>query len=147
MPIALFVAARNAPQLPNVHPPLAHLPAQQLLDGIRYYYQPSEDAWDIPELADLLIPILRADVGLCDKYVHIEEPPLSCPIYAFVGENDRGAPVSTVEAWKQQTTGRFSLQIFSGGHFFINDALGNLQKFVRTGILENLVSRSVDFPE
>lgn len=128
LPGQLFVASRIAPQLPNTHPPLAHLGREAFLDSIRDYFQPPEDAWQHPELLDLLLPTLRADFKICDTYVYSDEPPLNCPIHAFVGEGDRGAPSRFMQDWSRQTDCEFTLETLPGGHFFITSQLAQLQR-------------------
>lgn len=131
LPSYLFVAASHAPQYPKPHPPLAHLPREEFLERIRYYYEPSEAAWEIPELLEVFLPILRDDAAMYDSYEYVDEPPLSCPIDAYVGSVDRGAPVAGAEAWREQTTGEFELTVFPGSHFFVQKALPDLHDRIR----------------
>ena len=130
MPEQLFVAARSAPQLPATHPPLAQLSREAFLEQVRYYYEPPQEAWDNPDLLEIIVPVLRADMRLCDRYVYHSEPLLACPIHAFAGQSDRSMPVATVQAWRAQTLGEFDLEVFNGGHFFINSALARVQEMV-----------------
>jgi len=132
LPAYLFVAASHAPQFPKPHPPLAHLPREEFLDRIRYYFEPSEATWEIPELMDVLLPILRDDAAMYDNYEHVHEPPLSCPIDAYVGSADRGAPVVGAEAWREQTSAAFELSVFPGSHFFVQSALPDIHARMRT---------------
>jgi len=119
MPTHLIVASRIAPQLPNVHPPMAHLPKEQLLQEVRRFFDPPDAAWENPELLALVLPALRADMTMCDTYVYVPEPPLDCAIHSFAGAGDRSAPLACVREWKEQTTNEFTLQVVPGGHFFI----------------------------
>lgn len=130
LPAHLFIAAMHAPHVPMVHPPLAHLPREEFLEQIDYYYQPSDDAWKIPELMEIFLPVLRDDISIADTYEYISEPPLSCPLDVYVGEEDRGTPLTDAEAWQDQTSAIFELTVFPGSHFFLHNALGELQKKV-----------------
>jgi len=130
MPEQLFVAARRAPQLPAPHPPIAQLPRPAFLEQVRYYYEPPQELWENPDVLDIIMPVLRADMRLCDGYVYRPEPPLACPIHAFAGQCDRSSPPAAVEAWREQTSGTFDLEVCEGAHFFVNDALGKLQKTI-----------------
>lgn len=131
LPAYLFVAAMRAPHVPKVHPPLAHLPREEFLDQINYYYQPSDDAWKIPELLEVFLPILRDDMAINETYEYADEPPLPCPIDAYVGADDKGTPLASAEAWRDQTSTEFELTVFPGGHFFLHEALPELQQRVR----------------
>lgn len=46
--------------------------------------------------------------------------PLSVPIVACHGENDRQVSYSDMQAWKALTTGSFSMPVFPGDHLFIH---------------------------
>ncbi len=84
----------------------------------RYGAIPTE-ALDNVELMNLLLPVLRADIAICETYVYSEEPPLPCPITALGGENDREVSLTDLEAWRDQTVGPFQICLFPGDHFFI----------------------------
>ncbi|RLB66646.1 MAG: putative thioesterase [Deltaproteobacteria bacterium] len=138
LPIQLFVAAMRAPQTPPICPSLADLPNDSFLEEMRYYYDPPQDAWNLPELLEIILPTLRADMNMCDGYIHNLEPPFACPIYAFAGQDDRSSPPAVVREWRQQTTEDFDMDVFDGTHFFINTALHDLQRAVISR-LENIV--------
>lgn len=125
-PACLFAAARHAPQLPPIHPPLSRLPQERFIAQIEHYYQPDDAAWRIPELRDVVLPILRDDITLADAYEYTREAPLACPIDVFIGAQDRSVPITRAEAWREQTTSGFSLNTFPGGHFFLHAALPQL---------------------
>jgi medium-chain acyl-[acyl-carrier-protein] hydrolase len=67
-----------------------------------------------------MLPVLRADFAVHETYVYLTEPPLNCPISAFGGLQDHKVSRRDLEAWRDQTTGSFSLQMFAGDHFFLN---------------------------
>ncbi len=139
LPIQLFVAAMRAPQTPPVCPSLIHLPNDSFLEKMRHYYDPPQDAWNLPELLEIILPTLRADMRMCDGYIYSLEPPLGCPIHAFAGQDDRSSPPAFVREWRQQTTGDFNMDVFDGRHFFINTALHDLLRAVISR-LENILS-------
>lgn len=128
LPVCLFVAAMCAPHVPKVHPPLSQLPREEFIEQIRYYYQPADEVWNYPEFLEMLLPILRDDIAIVDAYDYENEPPLACPIDVCVGTDDRGTPLATAEAWRHQTSEEFELTVFSGGHFFLHEALPVLQR-------------------
>jgi medium-chain acyl-[acyl-carrier-protein] hydrolase len=69
---------------------------------------------------EIVIPLLRADFALYETYVYSAEPPLNCPISAFGGLQDSKVTRSDLEAWRDQTTGAFSMRMLPGDHFFLN---------------------------
>ena len=72
------------------------------------------------ELMSLTLPILRADFLLCGRYAYRQRPALSCPLYVLGAEADRASEAQLL-AWRQESCGHFSLQMFPGGHFFIHE--------------------------
>ena len=130
LPIQLFLAAMRAPQTPPFCPSLSDLPNDSFLEQMRHYYDPPQDAWNLPELLKVILPTLRTDMKMCDDYSHTLEPPLECPIHAFAGQDDRSSPPAAVREWRQHTTEDFNMDVFDGTHFFINTALDDLQRAV-----------------
>lgn len=141
LPIQLFLAAMRAPQTSPICPSLADLPNDSFLEQMRHYYDPPQDAWNLPELLKVILPTLRADMKMCEGYIHTLEPPLESPIHAFAGQDDRSASPAVVREWRQQTTEDFKMDVFDGTHFFINTALDDLQR-VMIARLNNIVRRS-----
>ncbi len=75
---------------------------------------------DEPELLALLVPVLRADMAVCESYRHAEEPPLDAPLTALGGEGDGWVGRERLLAWGRHTAGRFESAFFDGGHFFLD---------------------------
>lgn len=123
-PVQLFLSARRAPQLPNPDPPLAHLPEAAFIAEVNQRYNNSIPNLILTntELRDLFLPILRADLALLDSYCYTHQEPLDCPIAVFGGTEDRRATVEQLEAWRVQTQRHFSVELFPGGHFFLQES-------------------------
>jgi surfactin synthase thioesterase subunit len=133
-PACLFAAAMHAPHLPDVHPPLSQLPHDRFIEQVNAYFQPQDAAWRIPELLDMLLPILRDDMSMVDSYDYSIEPPLACPIDVYIGTEDRSVPAPSAQAWQEQTAAGFRMTAFPGTHFFLHSALPQLQEKVSHGL-------------
>ena len=116
-PIHLFVSGRCSPQTMKepVDFKLAELPKM-----LRRYNGTPEEALEDPELMELVLPVLRADLALCRSYVYTSEPPFSSSITAFGGLQDYGVPRDCLEGWSEHTTGSFVVRMLPGDHFFLN---------------------------
>jgi medium-chain acyl-[acyl-carrier-protein] hydrolase len=121
-PAHLFVSGRHAPQLPDTSPPVHNLPDEEFIERLRDYNNTPEAVLRHPELMGLMLPFLRADFELCETYVYQPDAPFDCPLTAFGGLGDGGLRREALEAWREHTTGQFSLRMFPGEHFFINDS-------------------------
>lgn len=126
-PRHLWAAAYRAPQLENPHEVLGDLSDEDFLEevGRRYEAVPAA-VRESPELLELFLPGLRADIAVCDGYVYRPEPPLDCAIRALGGRDDDQVTPAELEGWREQTTGEFALQLFGGGHFFLETAAAEL---------------------
>ncbi|HET9211075.1 MAG TPA: thioesterase II family protein [Thermoanaerobaculia bacterium] len=119
-PLHLFVSGRRAPHLPAREEPIHALPEAEFLVKLRELNGTPEEVLQHEELMKLLLPILRADFGVNEKYELTPEEPLQAGISAFGGIGDEDVTREDVEGWKEHTTGRFRARMFPGDHFFIH---------------------------
>jgi surfactin synthase thioesterase subunit len=119
-PRALFVIAHRPPDAPPPRPGAVHLPADDFRAHIKSYGGTPDEVFDSPELAELLLPILRADFALVEQ--DIPQTPISIPVYAYAGIDDAIATPTLMERWRFFTRSTFSMRSFAGGHFFARSA-------------------------
>lgn len=72
-----------------------------------------------PELRALVLPAVRSDYRLIERYAPAGGPPLATAVVALTGTGDESLDVTAVGAWSEATTGRFRLRLFAGGHFYL----------------------------
>jgi medium-chain acyl-[acyl-carrier-protein] hydrolase len=118
-PVHLFVSARCSPQTMSEPLDLEELDCE-LPEMLRLNKGTPEEVLDNPELMDVVLPILRADIVLCNSYIYTPGPPFSFSITAFGGLDDHGVPRHCIEGWREHTTGPFVLRMLPGDHFFVN---------------------------
>lgn len=121
LPLQLFISSHSAPQLPNLDLPIAQLPDADLLVALRQYNGTPSIILQNPDLMDIYLPILRADLTIKESYVYLPEPPLNCPISVFGGINDRKISQESLASWQKQTCKAFNLQMFAGDHFYLKN--------------------------
>ena len=119
-PVHLWVSATRAPHLPTPKPLTHTLPDKEFIAEIQRYNGIPSKILSNPEFMQLLLPALRADFTMLETYRYSQYPPLSCPITAFWGEDDKTIEQTEIAAWSQHTSNVFSLQGFLGDHFFIH---------------------------
>lgn len=129
-PVHLFVSGRRAPHLPPSHPPVHQADEATFLNRIREMGGTSSKFFEMPELIEIMLPMLRADFAVWETYKHVPQAPLACPITAFGGKEDAEAKTADIEAWRHYTNTKFSLHMFPGGHFFWQEQLSKLLTFV-----------------
>jgi len=121
LPHCLLVSGRQAPHLPDLSPMHA-LPKENFIQEIERLNGTPKEIMRNPEMIELLLPILRADLKIDETYEYKPKPPLEIPLTVFGGEGDSEANRTQLEAWSQHGSREFSLQMFPGDHFFINTA-------------------------
>lgn len=120
-PVHLFVSGRRAPQLPNRDNMSYNLPEAELGQELLRLNGTPREVLEHPELMELMLPLLRADFSVVETYVYRPGVPLDCPLTAFGGLRDAEVSREQLEAWREQTTGEFTLRMLPGDHFFLND--------------------------
>lgn len=118
--VHLFVSGRRAPQLPSLHKPLHNLSDAELVIYLQNRYHGIPQAiLNEPELLQIFLPVLRADLTLLETAFYTPAKPLSCPITALGGEQDDHVTREELLAWQEQTVSTFTLRMFPGDHFYL----------------------------
>lgn len=122
-PAHLFVAGRRAPMRPDRWSRMSHLPQATFVEEVRRRWDGIPAAvLDEPELLELLLPTLRADIAAVESYVYAPGAALDCPISCLGGMEDSAAGAVDLAAWRDETRGAYSLRMFPGAHFFVQSA-------------------------
>ena len=123
-PLWLFVSGRRAPDSAPDPQPLHALTDPEFLDQLNLIYKGIPDELlDNPEILEVFLPTLRADVSVVESYHFEKSSALDCPISAFAGEADSSVTWQQLLAWKLQTRCQFAAHIFPGGHFYPREPL------------------------
>ncbi|MFE9029173.1 thioesterase II family protein [Streptomyces iakyrus] len=125
LPTRLFLSALRAPHLPD-REPLHHLPDADLLTRLAR----SEFAGLDPELQELLLPTVRADLTVCETYEHRHPQPLPCPFTVFGGDRDDSVREPELTAWHAHTSAAFELRMFPGDHLYVRDTQQQLAESI-----------------
>ncbi|MFJ3303917.1 thioesterase II family protein [Streptomyces sp. NPDC086549] len=78
-------------------------------------------AFDIPEMRELLLPTLRADVEMHESYVPTSARKLDAPITSVRGVDDHLVSAQAADHWRDATTGAFTAFDVPGGHMYLDD--------------------------
>jgi surfactin synthase thioesterase subunit len=132
-PEHLVVSAANAPHVALPGEP-HRLDRAGVVDWlVRLGGAPDELLRD-PEVLDLYLPTLLADLALCAGYAGSGRPaPLAVPMTALAGDADELAPVEAVAGWQHYATAGFELVVLPGGHFFLQDHPAEVAAVLRRG--------------
>ncbi|MEU1516072.1 alpha/beta fold hydrolase [Streptomyces sp. NPDC005811] len=121
VPAHLLVSGRVAPhRTPRT---TLHLTDDEaLISAARALGDLGSSVFDIPELRELLMPALRADYRLIERYEVTAPQILDTPVTAYVGDRDPGSSrvLADVAAWAELTR-RPGCEVisFPGDHFYL----------------------------
>lgn len=76
--------------------------------------------FDIPELKEIFLPILRADYEIIEKYIPLLPRKLSCNICIMGGNKDEFS-IKEMKEWGTYLAEnyQFEVRFFEGGHFYL----------------------------
>jgi len=115
-----FASARAAPHR-VAGEPRSQLDDDELLSAMRRLGDSHASLYDHPGLAMVILPSLRADLRLIDRYRPGQVTPLNTPITAFGGDSDEICPIAALSTWRDATRASAAVRVFSGGHHYIGE--------------------------
>ncbi|WP_263172732.1 thioesterase II family protein [Streptomyces sp. SCSIO ZS0520] len=129
VPAVLFASGRPAPSLHRslgIH----RMDDAGIIAELQAVSGTDDRVLDNAELLRLTLPSLRSDYKAAETYRYRPGPKLGCDIVGLTGDGDNRVSIEEVAAWKEHTAGSFTLQVFPGGHFYLQE-----QKAAVAGVL------------
>ncbi len=120
---ALFVSACAAPGRAGFEYVPEH--DRGLLDVVSELTGANREFLENEEFAAKILPTLRGMRAIAN-YDCPADATVSCPIHAYLGDEDDVATYEKVQSWAQRTTGEFSARVFRGHHFYVDDHVTEL---------------------
>ncbi len=129
-PKLLVVSGHQAPHLSSQREPIHDLPDDEFLEEIKSF-DPLESALvHSEELAELLLPALRADIKLHEDFKLKQLPKLTIPLAICGGLDDPEVSREELAGWARHTTEGHLLQLFPGGHFYLRESRAELLQMI-----------------
>lgn len=120
VPELLFASGRRAPCRHRAES--VHLKDDEgLADHLRHLGGTYEDLLSEPGLLRMILPAVRVDYRAIETYRHRPGPELGCPVAVLTGSDDPVVTLDEAADWGRHTTRGHTLDVFPGGHFFLND--------------------------
>ncbi|MGW3469947.1 thioesterase II family protein [Saccharopolyspora sp. NPDC000995] len=133
VPAGLFASGRRAPSC-HREEAMHRRSDQELLREVVELGGTESQLID-DEVARMILPSLRNDYRAVETYRYEPGSDVTCPVIAFIGDADPKVTASEAQAWAGHTTGEFFLQIFPGGHFYLNEHKSVIVKAISDHIL------------
>jgi medium-chain acyl-[acyl-carrier-protein] hydrolase len=140
-PSHLFISACRPPQIRDCNPHIHAWPDEAFLAELQDRYGPSPSHLVDAELIQLYLPILRADMAVCESYGFARGAPLDTPITVFSGREDRQLKLAQLARWSTHTQSSFTVEIFPGNHFFWHGNSGPMLKSIKRELTQ--ISKSI----
>ncbi|MFF1401692.1 thioesterase II family protein [Streptomyces sp. NPDC058294] len=122
-PALLAVSGMEHPGSGRPRPSLSRLPEAELLAWMAALGGSPAQALADPQLLEILLPVLRADLAWLEGYVPRPAPRLACPLSVFAGERDDRVALPGLQAWAGETREAATVRRYPSGHFYAEDQL------------------------
>ncbi|TRY96387.1 hypothetical protein DNTS_029321 [Danionella cerebrum] len=143
-PIHVFLSGASAPysEARLQAPKRSHLSDEEFISWLTSIGGTPPEILAKAELTKLFLPALKADLYVAEHYrcTRPSTPFLSCPVSCFDGKED--SP-HDLQAWRSMTSGDFTVQMLSGGHFYLKE--GANEKYLLDHITKHLETAEMDY--
>ncbi|MBG6082453.1 thioesterase II family protein [Rubrivivax gelatinosus] len=135
VPVLAGVSARKPPCVPVTEPTHA-LSDEAFLERLVGLNGIPELVLKSPEMLELVLPLIRADITMSETFVDLDPRPLPCSLSAFGGADDPSAREDTLRGWSRYTEAGFRLRMLPGDHFFLRGAAHTLVQCLVQDLLD-----------
>lgn len=109
------------------------LPDEEFVAEVQRFAGYRHAAFDNPDLLEVLLPALRADVAMHENYRPTAGPPLTVPITALRGSRDELVSRAEAEQWADATEARFDYRELPGVHMYLTEDPERVLRIVAEG--------------
>lgn len=131
--VRLFVSGSPHPAEPRSRH-ASGLPDDEFLDRVNEFAGYTHEALDDPEMRELILPTLRADVEMHENYVPSTDLPLSVPLTCLRGTDDELVSRDEAAAWSKVAGGDYRPVEVPGGHMYLTESAQALLEIVSNDV-------------
>ncbi|MGW9027998.1 thioesterase II family protein [Streptomyces sp. NPDC055722] len=102
------------------------LPDDAFLARVHEFAGYTHEALDDPEMRELILPTLRADVEMHENYTPAADLPLPAPFTVLRGSHDELVSRDEAAAWAKVAGAGFRSVELPGGHMYLTESAGEL---------------------
>jgi len=117
-PALLVVTGRNGPTRTSHYSHIHQLPDAELIAAVDAMDTSLPGLSGQPELIELFLPALRADLTVAETYTYQPGGVLPCPILSWQGEDDPVVNRLGAQAWELETSASCTINWLPGRHHF-----------------------------
>ncbi|MFB7306122.1 thioesterase II family protein [Streptomyces sp. NPDC056192] len=132
---ALFVSGSPGPWTARTDR-AGGLPEDEFVARVKIFAGYAHPALENPEMRELLLPSLRADVQLHESYRPASERLLTVRVVSVRGRTDALVGAAGAAEWGRATSGKLTVAELDGGHMYLADRPGALLELIATELGE-----------
>jgi cytochrome P450/surfactin synthase thioesterase subunit len=119
-PLAVVLAACAAPSRLPKHASIADLDDEAFIRSVENRYGTvGVSLGSDPDVAQIVLPALRADIAVFERYAATSPDAITSDILAIAGQDDGSVSYGEIAAWQEFTSGTARPLSVPGGHFFV----------------------------
>jgi surfactin synthase thioesterase subunit len=107
------------------------LPDGEFLERVSEFAQYNAETMDDPEVRDMVLPTLRADVEMHEEYLPGSSDPLPAGITSLRGRDDQLVTADNAAEWVRATSWEFGIEELPGGHMYITEGADEILRIAR----------------
>jgi surfactin synthase thioesterase subunit len=110
------------------------LPDAEFLARVAEFAGFSHAAMDDPEMRELILPTLRADIQMHEDYLPGTRDPLPVPVTALRGSGDTLVSAQEAMGWAKYTGRDFGYAELPGGHMYLVESSAPLLRLIERAV-------------
>lgn len=126
---SLWVSASEAPSTVAAAPALPMAEAEIIAEMVDLGGTDPQLLAD-DDFVELLLLAVRADYAAFNRYACDEGVRIAADIHTLGGDADHRVNENMLRRWETHTTGAFTVSMFDGGHFYINEHIAEVAELV-----------------
>jgi medium-chain acyl-[acyl-carrier-protein] hydrolase len=139
-PVHLFVSGFPPPHYPRTVTRLHQLGRDDMLRELCRLNGLRAEVLASPDLLDLIVPLLYADLRVEETHPPTGLAVLPCPISVFAADEDPVTSRESIAAWEEATSSRCVIRRFPGDHFYLLARLDELMELIECDLADSLAN-------
>ena len=131
--VRVFVSGSPPPDAPR-RQRATGLPDDEFLAAVREFAGYHHAAMDDPEVRELILPTLRADIQMHEDYRPGTRDPLPVPVTVLRGTGDKLVAAQEAMGWAKFTGRDFGYAELAGGHMYLVESSAPLLRLIERAV-------------
>lgn len=142
-PRCIFVSGRVAPHIGEENRNLHTASNDTIVTELRRLGGTQEEVLSNESFLDFILTIVRADYKLLETFTPQALPKINIPIEVCCGDTDEDTTPQLLQHWADLTSSSCHVELFNGGHFYLNDQQEALVDHIRSTFQKLTFTRSM----